>query len=193
MTQYARFLKELLAPLGVYDLAEGSINESELHALGAGLDTVSDELEYVQREAFPATAETEGLTRREALFARRPAAETAELRRAAITALLRIDGDSLTPADIDRTLSGCGIRAKAQETGRFGHLRVIFPDVPGVPEGFEQLGRIILDILPCHMETEFYFRYLLWEECEKQGLTWADVEAAGHTWESFQLAVPPEE
>ena len=72
-------------------------------------------------------------------------------------------------------------------------LRVIFPEVAGEPEGFPQIQKIILDILPCHLGVEFYFRYLTWEECEAAGYTWAQVEAAGHTWESFQLAVPPEE
>ena len=73
-----------------------------------------------------------------------------------------------------------------------GCLRVIFPEVIGIPAEFEQIRDIILDILPCHLEVEFYFRYLTWEECERAGYTWADVEAAEHTWESFQLAVPPE-
>ena len=136
-------------------------------------------------------AEGEGLARREALFARRPAAVTPEDRRAAIAALLQIDGDSLTPSAIDRTIRGCGIRARALEMGG-GQLRVIFPEVAGEPEGFDQIRKIILDILPCHLGVEFYFRYLTWAECETAGYTWAQVEAAEHTWESFQLAVPPE-
>lgn len=47
--------------------------------------------------------------------------------------------------------------------------------------------------LPCHLEVEFYFRYLTWAECEAAEYTWDEVETAQHTWESFQLAVPPEE
>ena len=74
-----------------------------------------------------------------------------------------------------------------------GKLRIIFPEVAGVPEEFEQIRSIILDILPCHLETEFFFRYLTWEECHRVGLTWQMVEDAGHTWESFQVAIPPEE
>ena len=125
------------------------------------------------------------------LTARRPAAVTAEDRRAAIAALLQIDGDRLTPAAIDRTIRGCGIRARALEMGG-GQLRVIFPEVAGEPEDFDQIRKIILDILPCHLEVEFYFRYLTWAECEAAGYTWGQVEAAEYTWESFQLAVPPE-
>lgn len=192
MGQYGQYLRELLAPLGVYELAEGSVSGSELDALGERLDAASGRLMAVEREALTATAEDEGLDRREALFRRRTAAVTPEQRRSAIAALLQIDGDSLTPEMIDRTISGCGIKAKALEMGD-GQLRVIFPEVAGEPAEFQQIQKIILDILPCHLEVEFYLRYLTWQECEAAETTWASVEAAGHTWESFELAVPPEE
>lgn len=189
---YEAYLRRLLEPLGVYDLSETSVSGAAVCALGAELDQVSEALEAAEREALTATAEDLGLDRREALFARRPAASTAEDRRAAIAALLRIDGDSLTPSAIDATLRGCGIRARAIEMGE-SRLRVIFPEVAGEPEDFGQIQKIILDILPCHLGVEFYFRYLTWQECEDAGYTWAQIEAAEHTWESFQLAVPPEE
>jgi len=189
---YEEYLLALLEPLRVYDLSPGSLGRAELRALGAGLDGVSRQLEAVEREALTATAEGEGLSRREALFARRPAAYTVQERRAAIAALLQIDGDSLTPEAINHTLGGCGIRARAVELGE-GKLRVIFPQVAGIPAEFDQIRPIILDILPCHLEVEFYFRYLTWAECEAAGYTWERLEAAEHTWETFQLAVPPEE
>ena len=189
MARYAEFLKALLGPLGVYDLSAGTLNESALWALGAGLDQVDEALEHAEREALTATAEDEGLSRREALFARRPAAPTTALRRQAINALMAIDGDSLTPESIDRAISGCGIQAKAVELGG-GHIRILFPEVVGEPAEFGQIQKIILDIIPCHLETEFYFRYLTWAECEAAEMTWQSVEAAEHTWESFQMAVP---
>ena len=157
---YEAYLRQLLSPLGVYDLGDGSVNGAELYALGEALDRTARRLETVERESVAATAEEEGLDRREALFARRPAAVTAR-------------------------------EAKALEMDA-GRLRVIFPGVGGVPAEFEQIEKIILDILPCHLEVEFYFRYLTWEECRQAGYTWAAVEDAEHTWESFQLAVPPE-
>ena len=75
---YEQYLRALLAPLGVYDLRDGTINGAELYALGIGMDAVSQRLETVERESLTATAEDEGLSRREALFARRPAAVTPE-------------------------------------------------------------------------------------------------------------------
>ena len=113
-------------------------------------------------------------------------------RREAIAALLRISEDGLTPEAINDTLTGCGIRARAEEKAD-GSLRVVFPRTAGVPAEFDQIRKIILDILPCHLEVEFYFRYLTWAECEAAEYTWDEVETAQHTWESFQLAVPPEE
>ena len=51
------------------------------------------------------------------------------------------------------------------------------------------MEKVILDIIPCHLETEFFFRFLTWAECEALGFTWRKIETAGHTWESFQKAV----
>ena len=187
---YEQYLIRLLAPLGLYDL-RAPYNGGELAALGGALDSVSELVEQVERESLLVTAEGEGLDRREALFAHKPAAVTTEERREAIAALLRISEDSLTPEAINDTLTGCGIRAKAEETAE--GLRVIFPKTAGIPADFEQIQSIILDILPCHLAVEFYFRYLTWAGCEAAEYTWDEVETAQHTWESFQLAVPPEE
>ena len=172
---YEQYLIRLLAPLGLYDL-RAPHNGGELAALGGELDSVSGLVELVERESLLATAESEGLDRREVLFAHKPAAVTQEDRREAI----------------NDTLTGCGIRARAEEKAD-GSLRVVFPRTAGVPAEFDQIRKIILDILPCHLEVEFYFRYLTWAECEAAEYTWDEVETAQHTWESFQLAVPPEE
>jgi len=186
---YAGYLKNFLKPLGIYDLSEGSLSGSELEALGHGLDELSARLDYVERESCLATAVGEGLRRREALFARTPVQYNTQLRREALAALLRIGGDSFTLEEINRTISGCGIKAVVQETDRFGYVKIIFPDVAGVPEGFEQIQKIILDIIPCHLEVEFAFRFLTWRECEEYGYTWRLIRQREYTWSQFEIAV----
>ncbi len=186
---YGTYLQELLRPLGVYDLTAGSLSASELEAMGTGLDGAAGAADYAQRECITATAEDEGLSRRESLFAHRPVQVSVPLRREAIHALLQISGDSFTLEAINRAIQGCGIKALAQETGVWGYIRIIFPDVAGVPEEFDQIRDIILDIIPCHLETEFYFRYLTWAELEAQQMTWAMIHQAGHTWYTLELAV----
>ncbi len=186
---YGTFLRNLLGPLGVYDLSRESLSGSELDALGLGLDEVSEKLDYVERESALTTAQGEGLDRLEALFAKAPVNYSLPLRRQAIAALLRIGESDFTLSAINDTITGCGINAVAQEKGRFGYLRVIFPDVVGIPDGFEQIREIILDIIPCHLEVEFYFRYLTWAECHTLGYTWDTVHQRQWTWTAFQMAV----
>ena len=186
---YSDHLRNLLRPLGIYDLKAGSLSGSELDALGHGFDALSERLDYVERESALATAEGEGLDKWEILFARTPVHYNTSLRRQAIAALLRIGGDCFTLSDINNTISGCGIKALAQEKDQFGYIRIIFPDVAGIPEGFEQIREIILDIIPCHLDVEFYFRYLTWAECEAFRYTWAIIHEREYTWHGFELAV----
>ena len=184
----AQYLRQLLAPLGVYDL-EGPFQNGELEALGEALDQAEAALDELHRESCLATAQDWGLERTASLFRRRPIAATPKAMREALAALLRIGGDSFTLDAINDTISGCGIKALVQEKEEFGYVRVIFPEVAGIPEGFEQIRTIILDIIPCHLEVEFYFRYLTWAECHARGYTWAYVHQKEHTWHSFQLDV----
>ncbi len=186
---YSDHLRSLLRPLDIYNLSPGSLSSSELEALGRGLDGVSQRMDYVERESALSTAAGEGLDRLEALFARTPVHYSTELRRQAIAALLRIGGSCFTLTDINNTISGCGIKALAQEKDRFGYIRIIFPNVAGIPEGFEQIRDIILDIIPCHLDVEFYFRYLTWEECEGYRYSWDIIHQREYTWYGFELAV----
>lgn len=186
---YALYLKNLLQPLGIYTFRSGSISGSEIESIGAALDGVSAAVEEGGREALVPTAEDWGLSLMEALFAKKPAAPTLELRRAAIAAMTQVSGDGFTAEAINRALGGCGIKAVVTETDETGCVRVTFPDTVGVPAEFEQIAGIILDIIPCHLETEFYFRYLTWVELEARFPTWESVEAGGFTWEELELAV----
>jgi len=186
---YGQYLMDLLEPLGVYSFAAGGLGRAEVEALGVGLDTVEALLERTEREALPATAEDEGLDRWAAVYARQPIQASLQLRREALMALARIGEGDFTLRTINGALAGCGVRAEVQELASRGHIRVIFPEVGGIPEEFDQIEKIILDILPCHLEVEFYFRYQTWEECEKAGWTWERIETGEHTWESFEMAI----
>ena len=190
---YYDYLCRLLEPMRIYRTERGTLSGAELYAAGAALDGVDGAMEYAEREGVLQTAEGEGLARREKLFSRCPVNVSTALRREAIAALERINTDSFTLDAINSTLSGCGIKALAEETEKKGTVKVWFPNTVGVPEEFSQVESIILDIIPSHLLVEFYFRYLTWLECEAQGFTWRIVEdAKHHTWESFERAVPAE-
>ena len=125
----------------------------------------------------------------ESLLTRRPVAETAPARRRALSALLRIGGDSFTLAALNDNLAGCGLNAVVSETEEPGVVEVRFPDVPGVPEGFEQMRRIIEDILPCHLQVNYIYWYITWGKMEENFPTWGDLDSGGYTWDELEKMV----
>ena len=120
---YAAYIKTLLRPLGIYTFREGSISGSEIESIGAALDGCAAELEEGEREALVPTAQDWGLAQMEALFAKKPAAPSLELRRNAIAALTQIGGDDFTVTAINRAL-GSGVKAVVQETDMIGYVHV---------------------------------------------------------------------
>ncbi len=182
--KYAEELRKILQPLGIYDL--GGASGAELDAVGAELDGVYALLIAAEREAMPLTAEDEGLAVWEALLPFVPAYLTAADRRRAIAALLRIDGCSFTVDAINGTLAGCGIRARAEETGTAMTVRITFPYNRGEPEGLEALKARIEQILPCHLAAEYRFLYVTWEELEALFPTWEALELGAADWQTLE-------
>ena len=181
-------LWELLLPLGPYR-RQGVYTAGELKGEGEALDGVLSALEELEREAMLDTAEGRGLEEIEDLLSHRPVAGTAGARRAALSALLRIGGDSFTAAALNDNLKGCGLNAVVSETGEKGVVEVRFPDVPGIPDGFQQLKQIIEEILPCHLRVDYVYWYITWGELEERFPTWGDIEAGGYTWGELEKLV----
>jgi len=182
---YAEFLRKLIEPLGIYR-TEGGVSGAELSALGRGLDDLHAYLSELERELFPSTAESYGLVSYEKLLPLKPAYRSLEERRKALMGLLRMDGASFTPEAINLTLCGCGIAAEASESGRPMTVVVSFPGTRGIPENFEQLRAAIEQIIPCHLEIEYYFVYTQWDYLERHFATWDDIERAGLTWAQLE-------
>ena len=182
---YAEELRELLRPLGIYDVDSG-ISGAELGAVGGALTDIWTALESAESEALPVTAAGAGLSSWEALLPFVPRWLTTADRRRAVSALLQIDGTSFTTAALNRTVAGCGIRAVVEETGTPMTVQVSFPYNRGVPDDFDELRWRIEQILPCHLNVTYYFIYATWEELEALFATWADTEAAVENWREIE-------
>ena len=189
---HADYLRELLRPLRVYELT-GTANGGELDAVGEALDGGGAALDEVQREMLISTAEDWGLEAIESLLVRRPVAPNLNRRRQALAALLRIGGDSFTLEAINDNLKGCGLNAVAVETDTPGVVEVYFPDVPGIPDGFDEMKKILEYILPSHLEIQYKFWYITWALMEERFDTWGDIEAISPTWEELEKMVQEDE
>ena len=164
---YTDYLKELLRPLGVYDV-DAPFNGGELTAAGEALDGAFGALEEVERESSLLTARSWGLE--------------------GLAALLRIGDDSFTPEAINDTIVGCGVAAECTETG-VGRVRVRFPGVVGVPAQIDRLKQIIQEIVPPQVEIEWFYRFLTWGELEEQFASWEALESAGMNWSELETNV----
>ena len=163
---YADELVSMLRPLGVYSFQEGSFSLAELQALGAALDAADEAFGAAQKESIVMTAQDEGLSKMEALFRSKPPAKTVDA--------------------LNRCLCACGVACSVEETGEVNRVKVWFPGVMGIPDGFAEAKIIIEDILPCQMGITYWFRYCTWQETQDYGLTWADVNAmTWHEWETY--------
>ena len=115
----AQYLRQLLAPLGVYNL-EGPFQNGELEALGEALDQAEAALDELHRESCLATAQDWGLERTASLFRRRPIAATPKAMREALHWT-----PSTTPSPAAASTPGYG------RPGRPGRWRSPSPRCPG--------------------------------------------------------------
>ena len=185
--KHARYLRDLLRPLGVYDL-NAPFNGGELDVQGEQLDKIMAWLEEIQKEASLTTAESWGLEKIASLLARRPVASEPRKLAAALAALLRIGGDSFTLDAINDTITGCGVPAVVKELGT-AQVSVSFPGVAGEPANFQELKKIIEDILPAHLGIEYDFWYLTWAELEANFHSFREIEDPQFTWEQLETFV----
>ena len=182
---YAKELKDLLRPLRIYDLDSG-VGAAELDCIGSAMDGIFDVLEQAETDMNPLTATASRLRKWELLLPFVPASLTAEDRRGAVAALLRIDDCSFTCAGINRTLAGCGIPAEVTETDTPMTVGVSFPANRGVPEGFDELQARIEQILPCHLAVEYIFIFCKWHELETLFSTWQALDSRTLAWDALQ-------
>lgn len=182
---YTEELKNLLRPLGVYDVDAG-VGAAELEAIGGQLTGVWTALTGAEVESSPRTAEGSGLAAWEALLPFIPVWATVADRRRAIAALLRIDGTGFTPAAVNDTVAGCGIRAVVEEADAPMTVTVSFPWNRGEPEDFAALKKRIEQIIPCHLAIEYAFILVLWGELEALVSAWSEIETENLVWRQVE-------
>lgn len=185
---YFEHLKELLRPLGLYDLSSGA-GRAELYALGCEMDRQQELMEILEREAVPARATGYGLGFYEEIMPFVPACHHAEERRAAIAALLRIDDMSFTAAALNGTVAGCGMDAEIREGTEAETILVTMKNTRGVPDDFSGLKERIEQILPCHLEPVYKFIYSSWSDIMAALGSWNAIEAKALDWKSFEIYI----
>lgn len=174
-------LLELLVPLGVYSFADGSYSLGELRAIGAEIDLSKSVLEKIEQDSCLLTASADALAKYSRLFGfAMPSADEDAMRKAMVY-LTNISGDCFTAAAINKAIAECGINAVVEERG--DGVIVRFPGVMGVPEDIDRLKAVIELFIPAHLQAEYVFVYLTWQ----QAATFTWQQAAEYTWFEFAM------
>ena len=81
--------------------------------------------------------------------------------------------------------------ARVEETKEPGTVEVYFPDIPGIPPAFEEIDKIISDIIPAHLLIRYRFWFITWEQLERNLPNLVDIAEKAPTWEELQTYVEP--
>lgn len=178
---YTEYLKDVLKPLHVYDLDNGT-GAAEITVLGDALDAVYTELEDTLREMMPLTAQGVGLEYYENILGCTGMGSIAA-RRAAVAALTSVTGFTLN--DIRSALRGSGTEVEISEYG--AQTVLVSFNVNGMNSAdIARVKRRIEEFIPCHLAIVYETAYATWRQLEHENFTWNKIEYEDLTWHGLQ-------
>ena len=114
---------------------------------------------------------------------------TLEERRSAVKSRLRGTGpvtkDTLKSVCASYTGGTVDIIEKSSEF----KVQIVFIDVAGVPSNVDALQAVVRDIMPAHLEIEYVYRYLRWNELDGYVWTWDTLDGKTYTWDELSTAI----
>ena len=156
MTAY-QSMKAKLLPLGLYAFSEGGAVDCELKAYAAELDRLYGEIDTLYREAFIATAESYGLSRREEIISREHPEQTASQRREALIYFEKTVKTTLNDDDFAEFLENIGVTDYTLDVRlRQGEFNITIADEKTDGEKALLEQRIRAEI-PAHMTCKFHY------------------------------------
>ena len=180
-------LRELLAPLGVYDLSPGSVVTAELHIYAAALGQFGRNMAQTLDDLFPASCSPQRLAQWERLLDLPVGRASLEARRGMVLAKLSLDEGDFTVEGIRRSLLAAGLSASIREDWERGVLSLYDAVILGDYQTLDEVKRQVLKMLPVQLEAEFDIGVLTWEQFEGFGLSFSAWDGGNFTWEWFDL------
>lgn len=175
---YADFLKQMLKPLGVYDLT-GGYASAELDAVGETFDAADTMLENALECAGLHSASDEVLTKLEELFPVLIFGSDEAQRLEAVREFYRVGDGYSSIAKLQRQLIACGFSAELTEGDEKFTADIFFDNVRG--ELNDQEAETVRNVMPAHIMLNLVCSGLTWDRAEELFSTWEDFESCGLT------------
>lgn len=110
-------------------------------------------------------------------------------RRSAIKSRLRGAGTVTKDLLVSVCASYTGGTVEIVEVPADFRVQIVFTDITGVPLNMDALEAVVRDIMPAHLEIEYVYRYLRWNELDSYVWTWDTLDAKGYSWDAFSTAI----
>lgn len=74
----------------------------------------------------------------------------------------------------------------------FSQYKVVitFIGTRGKPPNEADMRQVLREIIPAHLELDFRYTYLIWDELDAADLTWDELEAMHMTWDQLEVWKP---
>ena len=173
---YADYLKQMLKPLGVYNLTSGYGN-AELEAVGDALDKVCAVLDNALSGSTYTDTDGEYLKMFEALFPIVNFGETEEERRENLLTLLSVNDNMSDKTSLEALLKACGLEAEIIETDNKFTVELHFAKIRG--ELSDEEIQVCRAVMPSHIAMKFICDGLTWDRAEELFPTFDNLDNAG--------------
>lgn len=179
-------MKDVLSPLGIYNLEDGSLVTCELRVYASQFEKLHQELAAMLKEFFISTAQSYGIEKIEELFQRvRPDLSIQE-RKERISRYTTLCNMDFSKENIESQLNLAGIFAEFTENHEEETL--CFPELialTDIVETARQLS-IIEDIVPAHLNIDVGITPLCWDELDNLEFNFGTIDRANLRFDLFE-------
>jgi hypothetical protein len=168
--------------------ATSRIMQAVYQADGMEFDALRDALDQVLDQFFVSTA-TWGLDRWESELALAPNPSlTDDERRYRIKSKIR--GYGTATINLVKNVAQAYDKGAVDVIEDFAAytIHIWFVDTRGVPPNIDDLKAALRSIVPAHLDIQYTYHYLIWDELDAKGWTWDQFDAQAYTWDALEVA-----
>lgn len=149
-------MEKSLSATGLYTITEGTRLYAELKAYDAGLQILRDRLEDLKQESFISTADTYGLSKKEALFCLENSACTLEERKEMLLLRGSIHVNCINADALKKAMLSSGVEVEITESTSTQSIAFRVVNVKG-NQTEANITSAITSFLPAHLDCTITF------------------------------------
>ena len=179
-------MKDMLSPLGIYSLEEGTLVNAELTVYANAFQKLHQNLSVLLREIFLETAETYGVDMAEDMFGRPNRELSLAARKALLQNYFSMNADDFTYDKITEQLALFGITNPISEDCASESVSVSGLDSVTDLVTLSEYFRIAEDVFPAHLFPDVGIVGLTWNEFDGLNYSFGTWDRMGLRFDLFE-------